>query len=181
MTIGLRGRVDVQNFGLLHLEAFRKNATFSSFDLNVIMDKQPDLCAQQVKLLGPNSSANDPRNRLVKIVSDMLLQGRIQPLITKVFDVSDLDKALLYFSKGAHIGKIAMQYDRGQSVVKTVVPARQGSFDCNATYILVGGLGGLGRSLITWMAGRGARHIAVISRSGTNTSVKTAFIEHAAL
>ncbi|KAL8832579.1 MAG: hypothetical protein Q9170_004823 [Blastenia crenularia] len=37
-----------------------------------------------------------------------------------------------------------------------------------ATYLLVGCLGGLGRSLTTWMVERGAKHLAFISRSGAD-------------
>lgn len=36
----------------------------------------------------------------------------------------------------------------------------------DATYILIGGTGGLGRSIARWMLGRGAKHIVLLSRSG---------------
>jgi NAD(P)-dependent dehydrogenase (short-subunit alcohol dehydrogenase family) len=36
----------------------------------------------------------------------------------------------------------------------------------DATYILIGGTGGLGRSMAKWMIGRGAKHIVLLSRSG---------------
>lgn len=39
----------------------------------------------------------------------------------------------------------------------------------NATYILIGGTGGLGRSMARWMVGKGARHIVLVSRSGSVT------------
>ena len=39
-------------------------------------------------------------------------------------------------------------------------------FDKNATYVLAGGLGGLGRSIGRWMAAHGAVNIVFISRSG---------------
>lgn len=39
-------------------------------------------------------------------------------------------------------------------------------FDKNATYVLAGGLGGLGRSIGQWMANHGAINIVFISRSG---------------
>ncbi|KAL9087951.1 MAG: hypothetical protein Q9159_003393 [Coniocarpon cinnabarinum] len=41
----------------------------------------------------------------------------------------------------------------------------------DATYIIVGGTGGLGRSMARWMSMKGARHIVLLSRSG-NTSSK---------
>lgn len=36
----------------------------------------------------------------------------------------------------------------------------------DATYILVGGTGGLGRSMARWMVAKGARNIVLVSRSG---------------
>ena len=40
------------------------------------------------------------------------------------------------------------------------------SFNSDATYVIVGGFGGLGRTIIAWMADRGAHHFLVLSRSG---------------
>jgi NAD(P)-dependent dehydrogenase (short-subunit alcohol dehydrogenase family) len=36
----------------------------------------------------------------------------------------------------------------------------------DATYILIGGTGGLGRSMAKWMLGKGAKTIVLLSRSG---------------
>ena len=44
-------------------------------------------------------------------------------------------------------------------------------------YVIVGGLGGLGQSIITWMAACGAKHILTLSRSGANAEGSAAFIE----
>lgn len=35
-----------------------------------------------------------------------------------------------------------------------------------ASYIVIGGTGGLGRNITSWLAEKGARHLIVISRSG---------------
>lgn len=40
------------------------------------------------------------------------------------------------------------------------------SFDSNATYLVAGGLGGLGQSMLTWLVNRGARNLLLLSRSG---------------
>jgi NAD(P)-dependent dehydrogenase (short-subunit alcohol dehydrogenase family) len=37
--------------------------------------------------------------------------------------------------------------------------------------LIVGGLGGLGRSAVLWMAGKGARNLILLSRSGPVTKV----------
>lgn len=42
--------------------------------------------------------------------------------------------------------------------------------DQNATYVIAGGLGGLGRSIVRWMVDKGARNLILLSRSGTSSS-----------
>jgi FlaA1/EpsC-like NDP-sugar epimerase len=37
----------------------------------------------------------------------------------------------------------------------------------DGTYILIGGTGGLGRKMAEWMVQKGARHLVLLSRSGT--------------
>lgn len=47
----------------------------------------------------------------------------------------------------------------------------------DATYVLVGGFGGLGIRLIRWLASRGARTIVTISRSGAKSAAAKTYIE----
>lgn len=42
------------------------------------------------------------------------------------------------------------------------------NFRPDATYVIAGGLGGLGRSFARWMVGRGARNLILLSRSGAS-------------
>ena len=48
-------------------------------------------------------------------------------------------------------------------------------FDDKSTYVVAGGLGGLGRSIVRWMVLRGAKFLILLSRSGarTDAAVKT--------
>lgn len=49
----------------------------------------------------------------------------------------------------------------------TAKPARQGfSFRAEVSYLLVGGLGGLGRSIAMWMVENWAKHLIFLSRGG---------------
>ncbi|KAK6359052.1 hypothetical protein TWF696_000222 [Orbilia brochopaga] len=47
---------------------------------------------------------------------------------------------------------------------------RPALFDENSVYIILGGLGGLGLHVCSWMVTNGARHIVCISRSGSSSS-----------
>ena len=43
------------------------------------------------------------------------------------------------------------------------------SFDKHATYLIAGGLGGIGRSIARWMMRRGAKYLILLSRFGPRT------------
>lgn len=51
---------------------------------------------------------------------DALLRTHVLRPITPIrtFSIADLDKALLYFSRGKHIGKIVVTYDDSNAIVK---------------------------------------------------------------
>ena len=49
----------------------------------------------------------------------------------------------------------------------------------DATYIIIGGTGGLGRSISRWMIKKGARNIVLLSRSGSTAGKVGELIEEA--
>jgi hypothetical protein len=52
-------------------------------------------------------------------VGDMMRADYIRPISRlKLFDVADLELALLYFSQGIHIGKVVVTYTNRESLVK---------------------------------------------------------------
>ncbi|TVY16317.1 Reducing polyketide synthase FUB1 [Lachnellula arida] len=55
------------------------------------------------------------------------------------------------------------------------------SFSGDKTYIIAGGLGGLGRSLARWLVSRGAKNLILLSRSGPRTDAAKTMLEELAL
>ncbi|KAF1961727.1 hypothetical protein CC80DRAFT_531559 [Byssothecium circinans] len=145
------GRMDVVDHSMLGLNTFERNATFTSFDLSVMLRQDPEFVYE-----------------LMDVVGSMLSTGTIQPLDEiRTYDVSKLDSALLSLSKGTHIGKFVVSYENPDSLVKMVSPVSRAKFDPDAEFVLVGGLGGFGRSTLRWLVVHGARHITVFRRSTT--------------
>jgi hypothetical protein len=110
-------------------------------------------------------------SRLFEEVGNLFRQGVIRPIpqIT-VFDVSELDQALLYLSRGQRIGKVVVTYKNPDAIVKvrpTTALQYLATFDANSEYTIEGGLGGLGRCILQWMVSRGGQYLTVISRSNT--------------
>jgi NAD(P)-dependent dehydrogenase (short-subunit alcohol dehydrogenase family) len=56
-------------------------------------------------------------------------------------------------------------------------PLPDHSFLENATYVLSGGLGGIGRSVAKWMVSKGARNLVFLSRSGGSSEAARALLE----
>ena len=145
------GRLDVMDAGAISLELFQKGASFSSFDLYLVVDRDPELGKQ-----------------LMQAVGDHYRAGRITTIRpVNISDVSQLDQTLLSFSRGAHLGKLVVKFN-SDSPVRMVLAPPAASFDPEACYIITGGLEGLGKSIIQWMGDRGARDFVVLSRRGAS-------------
>lgn len=113
---------------------------------------------------------------MAKVVS-MYQSGQIRPIaISRVFDASKVEDAFRYMQKGSHIGKILvkMPYDSNMLSMTPTVPALKLRSD--ASYLLVGGLGGIGRQVSTWMVEHGARHLIFVSRSAGESAEDKVFL-----
>ena len=101
----------------------------------------------------------------------LYVEGHISPIHpTKVFSAPEAVKAIEYIQDGSHLGRAILQLrdeTEGHFSLSTgvVEQRRQPSFDPGASYLIVGGLGGLGRSVSRWMAMHGARSLIILSRS----------------
>jgi shikimate 5-dehydrogenase len=82
-----------------------------------------------------------------------------------VFEYTEAEDAFRYMQKGIHIGKVLVKMPEPNEHVSTTPMTRKIALQEQKTYILVGGLGGLGRAISTWMIERGARHFIYLSRS----------------
>lgn len=111
-------------------------------------------------------------------------QGHIGPILhVTTFDARDAAQALRHVQDGNHIGKVVLiMPDPAAEMAPTLIPScppvRHVKFDPDATYILAGGTGGLGRSIATWAVERGARNLTFVSRSaGVSKASRALFSE----
>jgi len=82
-----------------------------------------------------------------------------------------------YISKGVHLGKIVVTFADPDAVLRVKPSVPRVVFDPQATYILAGCLGGVGRSIATWMVDRGARSLSFLSRAGWKHSGASAIVK----
>ncbi|TLD08427.1 uncharacterized protein PgNI_07432 [Pyricularia grisea] len=93
------------------------------------------------------------------------------------FPISDLESAFKALQSGRLLGNIVVVANVGDEV--KAIRSRRASnlLKQDATYVLIGGTGGLGRSMARWMLTNGARHIALVSRSGAISEKITELID----
>ncbi|KGO76199.1 Acyl transferase/acyl hydrolase/lysophospholipase [Penicillium italicum] len=156
------GRIDVMDGNRLGLELFQKSITFASFDLGLILENSPEVASKLMAAVHAYYRAGDI--------------GPIRP--HAVSTVDQLPQVLLNFSKGTHVGKHVISFQDPEALVRMVPSSdKTAKFDPEAQYVIAGGLGALGRSIIRWMADRGACHVAVLSRSGAGTPEANSLIQ----
>ncbi|KAK3324348.1 hypothetical protein B0T19DRAFT_464372 [Cercophora scortea] len=143
------GKRDFIDRGRLQMSIFEQNRAFFGVDVGGIKNKNP-------------RKSRDILRRCI----DYYKAGSIQPIRPiQLLDVADMPSAIRTMQKGQHIGKLVVQMPDDDSALDAT-PARDVGFSLRsgASYLLAGGLGGLGRSIATWMAEHGAKNLVFISR-----------------
>jgi len=77
--------------------------------------------------------------------------------------------------KGAHLGKIVITDMDSLTGLEPQTEQKLAKFKAEAAYVLIGGLGGLGQAVATWMVQHGARHLVFLSRSAGRSAEHQAF------
>ncbi|KAI0397011.1 ketoacyl-synt-domain-containing protein [Xylariaceae sp. FL0594] len=140
------------------------NASFTSVDIMAILAERPTVL-----------------KRLLSDVSGLLRYGKVRPISpVTLFPISDVQSAFKTLQGGRTHGKIVV-VPQADDIVKAPPPQKPAKLlKEDATYILIGGTGGLGRSMARWMVTRGARHLVLVSRGGSTTGKVKELVEELA-
>ena len=84
----------------------------------------------------------------------------------KTYYYSDIEKAFSTIDQADHVGKIVLKASEQDLVPAVPCNAHPLELRPDATYVILGGLGGIGRFLTMRLAEHGAKNIAFFSRSG---------------
>ncbi|MGE0158274.1 MAG: SDR family NAD(P)-dependent oxidoreductase [Gemmatimonadales bacterium] len=97
-------------------------------------------------------------------LTDELARGLIPPLPRRVFAMDEVSRAFRCMAQARHAGKIVVRHS----------PTAPVAVQRNGTYLITGGLSGLGPVLARWLAERGAGRLVLVSRRGiTSESAPT--------
>lgn len=98
----------------------------------------------------------------------------------KAFAADDVAKAFHYMQTGNHIGKILVQMPQAVESSLCRDTPKGTPFSMTSSYLLIGGLGGLGKAISNWMVENGAREIVYLSRSGGKSEDDQKFLRELA-
>lgn len=148
------GKHDIYGHGQLRLWQLRRNASYIVIDLAQLIVDRPGYVGGLLRDIVAN-----------------IEQGTFLPLPVRPFPVAETAAAVRSLAQGKHIGKVVVSVDH--RVPPAVQPAQRPigfpvrcevRFEPEATYLITGGLGGIGRVVATWMAEQGARHLVLMGR-----------------
>lgn len=142
------GKVDLFADRSLGMRALRNSLSFHVIDLGQFVAERHEDAAL-----------------LLAEVADAFREGRYRPLPHRAFPAGDATEALQLMARGGHTGKLVLDFDADE--VEAGRASEPGHwFSPEVTYLVAGGMSGYGFEVAKWLAGNGARHLALVSRSG---------------
>ncbi|KIM92741.1 hypothetical protein OIDMADRAFT_62276 [Oidiodendron maius Zn] len=147
------GKRDFLGAGKLDMDVFLGGRSYTAIDLDQLQRQRPFVVKE-----------------LLQKVMGYLEMGHITPIrpIT-IFDASSIHDAFRHMQQGQHIGKIIISMRDTDSNFKietaSVKAVRKLELNSSASYLLVGGLGGIGRAISRYLVEHNARRLVFLSRS----------------
>ncbi|KAL8791806.1 MAG: hypothetical protein Q9195_005615 [Heterodermia aff. obscurata] len=142
-----------KNYASLPMSIFSRSITFASVDLSHLLQ--------------------DNRGQLAITLKEAtsLFEKRVfspaKPLLT--FGITQIKDAFRYLQSEDSIGTAVIEMNQHDVVEVDTQTIPSSIFDPDASYLIAGGLGGIGRSVARWMVSHGARNLILLSRSARHT------------
>ncbi|MGW7440151.1 SDR family NAD(P)-dependent oxidoreductase [Streptomyces sp. NPDC054849] len=151
------GKRDIYANARLGLLPFRRNVTFAGVDVLMMMQQDPGLLAEGYREL-----------------AGMLADGQLPLLPVTEHPVAEASSAFHAMARAQHTGKLVLTWPAEGTATLPVRPQDVPVVRSDASYLVTGGLGGLGLLVARWLAERGAAALVLTSRSAPSPATRTA-------
>ncbi|WP_052061932.1 type I polyketide synthase [Rhodococcoides fascians] len=139
------GKKDIYADSKIGLFPFRRNISLHSFDLGVL----------------PYDELGD----VLREVHELLASGALTPTPHTTYPLSDASTAFRTLAAGDHIGKLVLTVPQDGEGHAAIRPDDVPVIRADGSYVVTGGLGGLGLILARWFAEHGAGRVVLNGRS----------------
>src|SRR5688572_6234882 len=107
---------------------------------------------------------------LLGTILSALKEGSLRALPFERFTLSDAGSAFRHMAQARHIGKVVLTH--GSPAAGSSSSTIAGPLRDDATYLITGGLGGIGLHVAQWMVKEGARHLVLLGRGGPSEAAR---------
>jgi acyl transferase domain-containing protein/NADPH:quinone reductase-like Zn-dependent oxidoreductase/NAD(P)-dependent dehydrogenase (short-subunit alcohol dehydrogenase family)/acyl carrier protein len=147
------GKRDIWENSRIGMRPFLRNLSLFAVDLaQAVEDRRPMVASMLAEVM------------------EMFNQGIFEPLPIRTLPISAAHDAFQLMAKGGHIGKIILNLRDGSAMVRR----SHGRLTADATYLITGGLGGLGMVTANAFVESGARNLVLTSRRSPSDEVRRA-------
>ena len=115
---------------------------------------RPDVAYHILELDVMKKTVPEEVGRVFRALMARVEAGELKPIVHSRWPLAEAGAALGFMRSGRHLGKI----------VVTAPPLREGRLRPDRTYLVTGGLGGIGCAVAEWLADRGAGTIVLNGR-----------------
>ncbi len=129
------------------MAAIRPDVAYSILELDVLKEEEPAR-----------------PGRALREVMGRIAAGELTPLVHTRWPLAEAGAAMAFMRDARHIGKIVL----------TEPPLREGRLRPDRTYLVTGGLGGIGCAVAGWLADRGARTVVLNGRREPDRAARDA-------
>ncbi len=148
------GKYDIMKHHTIDMNFFKKDISFHGIDFEQIFLKEGKL------------------EKVVRLLQDGMRRGVIKPLPRHVFKWTEAEEAFRFMAAGKHTGKVLINMEGASEKLDT--PQSPSSFwhdpKDKGYYLVTGGLGGFGMSLINSLFKKGVRKFLITSKRGVSSA-----------
>ncbi|PWY79152.1 polyketide synthase [Aspergillus heteromorphus CBS 117.55] len=142
------GKRDLESNSFLEMRPFARHISFSAIDL-----------------LAYSRQKQAVIHRAMAEIARLLEQGALSPVHpVTTYPLADISQAFRLLQAGKHTGKVVLTVSPTEQV-RVLPRGPTAQLRPDASYLLVGGAGGIGRSMAHWLAAHGVRNLIILSRS----------------
>lgn len=155
------GRTEIINNSKLAMAHFAKNVSFIAVAVDDMVTLRPALV-----------------QKVVSAVTKLITEDKIKlPFPLQTQPLSGAEQAFRHLMSGKSTGKLVLKVDPADKVKAYITQNSIRRLSSEATYLIAGGFGGLGRSAARWMVSKGARNLILLSRAGPVSESARALVD----
>lgn len=143
------GKIDLINNKKVGLEPFLKGLSYTCVDVNILSYEKPQIIG-----------------KMLKEIVELMEKGVLQPLPYTSYSLGDISDGFRHMATRKNIGKIVFRV-RDQEVD---MPPLSDDYD-EGTFLVTGGLSGIGLAVAEHLADKGVKHLVLLARSKPKAEV----------